>query len=165
MTRWYVAYTQARAEQLAAIHLKRQGFNFYLPQTLQRRSHARKVEIVRTPLFPRYIFIRFDAAAEPWRAINGTLGISRLIANGDIPLPVADSVIDGIRVREDAKGLVETSEIESCRPGDKVRIVAGPLAGREGLFAGSSEQRVRVLLELLGREVALELNPRLLATA
>ena len=55
---WYVAQTQANAENKAVAHLARQGFATYLPRYLKRRSHARRVDVVAAPLFPRYLFVR-----------------------------------------------------------------------------------------------------------
>ena len=55
MTNWLVAQTHPRAEERAVQHLQRQGFKTYLPQHLKRRRHARRVETVRSPLFPSYL--------------------------------------------------------------------------------------------------------------
>ena len=60
MNRWYVAQTHAQAEAKALLNLARQGFQSYLPQYVKRRRHARRVEWVKAPLFPRYLFVRFD---------------------------------------------------------------------------------------------------------
>ena len=58
--RWYVVQTQANAEHKAVAHLGRQGFTTYLPRYLKRRRHARRVDIVPRPLFPRYLFVSID---------------------------------------------------------------------------------------------------------
>jgi hypothetical protein len=52
-SRLYVAHTQVHGEPKAAADLSRQGFKVYLPGYLRRRRHARRVEIVPGPLFPR----------------------------------------------------------------------------------------------------------------
>jgi transcriptional antiterminator RfaH len=57
---WYVVQTQINAEAKAARNLLRQGFAIYLPRYLKRRSHARKIEKVPAPLFPRYLFVQID---------------------------------------------------------------------------------------------------------
>ena len=53
MIGWYAVYTQPHAETKAAWHLNRQGFEIYVPRYLKRRRHARKIETVAVPLFPR----------------------------------------------------------------------------------------------------------------
>lgn len=67
--RWYVVQTQINAEAKAAEHLALQGFSLYLPRYLKRRSHARKVDTVARPLFPRYLFVAMDVAVQRWRSI------------------------------------------------------------------------------------------------
>ena len=59
---WYAVHTHAGAETKAVWHLENQGFSVYLPRYLRRRRHARKVDWVPTPLFPRYLFVFMDVA-------------------------------------------------------------------------------------------------------
>lgn len=153
MTRWCAAHSHARAEDKAAFHLRRQGFSVFLPKHLKRRRHARRVEWVAAPLFPRYFFVGFDPEVTRWRAILSTVGVGDLVRFGDQPALVPSHVIDEIRAREDADGLVQTT-IDGLRPGDPVQIIAGPFADSEGLFDGANDdRRVTVLLSLMGRQV------------
>jgi len=62
--RWYVAQTQPQAEFRAVANLERQGFETYLPRYLKRRRHARRIETIKAPLFPRYVFVRVDIASQ-----------------------------------------------------------------------------------------------------
>ena len=62
--RWYVVQTQVNGEVKAAQNLLRQGFEIYLPRYLKRRRHARKVDFAAKPLFPRYLFVAIDVAAQ-----------------------------------------------------------------------------------------------------
>jgi len=152
--RWYVAHTHPRAEQQAMSHLIRQGFAVYLPRFIKRRRHARRVEQVAAPLFPRYLFVRFDPAKARWRAIRSTVGVQDLVCHGESPATVPDGVIDEIRAREDESGLVHLGRLMPLKPGQKVRIVAGALCEQIGLFERMDErERVFVLLDLLGRRV------------
>ncbi len=105
--RWYVVQTQANAENKAVAHLRRQGFATYLPRYLKRRRHARRVDTVAAPLFPRYLFVEIDMAIQRWRSIYSTVGVSRLVCNGDCPVPVPDAVISSLRSRENASGFVQ----------------------------------------------------------
>src|SRR5580704_8784211 len=103
-SRWYVVQTQAHAELKAAAHLARQDFAVYLPRYLRRRRHARRSEIVATPLFPRYVFVAIDRLTQRWRAIQSTIGVAHLISNSDGPAPVPEFVIEELRSREDESG-------------------------------------------------------------
>jgi transcription antitermination factor NusG len=69
--------------------------------------------------------------------------------NGGGPARVADSVIDEIRARE-RNGLIELTE-RRLRRGDRVRVLAGPLRGLDGLYDGMrGHERCAILLSLFG---------------
>ncbi|MGC2115668.1 MAG: transcriptional activator RfaH, partial [Pseudolabrys sp.] len=103
---WYVVQTQANAENKAVAHLARQGFVTYLPRYLKRRRHARRVDVVAAPLFPRYLFVEIDMAAQRWRSIYSTVGVSRLVCNGEFPAAVPERVVELLRNREDTSGFI-----------------------------------------------------------
>lgn len=152
MTAWHVVHCLVREEQRAAAHLRQQGFELYLPVYEARRVHARKVDTVQRPLFPRYLFVRFDASAVQWRSINGTFGVHHLICSGDRPMSVSSSVIDAIRSREDARGYVTLDAVAPFVTGQRVRICHGALSEHVGLFQRMADgHRVVLLLQLLGR--------------
>ena len=152
--RWYVVQAQPHGEGKAVWHLARQGFETYLPRYEKRRRHARRVETVAAPLFPRYLFVAIDRAAQRWRSIQSTIGVSRLVCNGDDPAAIADGVVDGLRRREDERGFVRLDSRPRFAIGEQVRVVDGIFASYLGLFDGISDgERVAVLLDLLGRKV------------
>lgn len=151
--RWFVVHTRVHAEKQAAAHLRNQGFAVYLPCYRKRRSHARRIEIVHAPVFPRYVFIQMDGHAAPWRAIRSTMGVVDVICQGNRPAPVPRGIVEAIQAREE-DGVVLLPAPDRFAPGDILCISAGAFAGHTGLFecAGDAE-RVVVLLELLGRAV------------
>ena len=106
MNRWYAAYTQPRNEALAIEHLARQGFDVYCPRYQKRRSHAGKIDLVASPLFPRYVFVSFDPEAARWQAIRSTRGVIDLVKNGLDPSPVQEFILTELREREDEGGFV-----------------------------------------------------------
>ena len=93
-TIWYVVRTHARGEAKASLNLARQGFATYLPRYLKRRRHARRVEMVPAPLFPRYLFVAIDIAVQRWRSIQSTFGVAQLVCNGELPSAVSAEVVD-----------------------------------------------------------------------
>ena len=163
---WYAVRTQINAEAKAARNLLRQGFEIYLPHYLKRRSHARKVEKIAAPLFPRYMFVRIDLATQRWRSVQSTYGVSHLVLNGSDPAPVAGEVIQALKAREDASGYVTLEQRPKFAVGEKVRVLAGVFADNLGLFDGMADRdRVAILLELLGRKVRVSLEADLVAAA
>lgn len=163
MDQWYVAHTKAHEENKALFHLQRQGFQTYLPRYRKSRRHARRVETVVCPLFPRYLFIRMDVACTQWRSVASTVGVSHLICRDGVPARVPDSVIAEITAREDAEGYVHVNEDVSLRTGQAVVVVDGPLASSTGFFEACSDRRVLVLLDFLGRQVRANLSKEALA--
>jgi transcriptional antiterminator RfaH len=164
--RWFVAHTQPHAEAKATLHLKRQGFETYVPRYLKRRRHARKIETVAAPLFPRYLFVAFDISVHRWRSIYSTVGVSRLVCNGEDPVAVPEGIVEALRGREDANGLIKLDNRPRFRPGDKIRVLDGAFTDCLGLFEGLSErERVMILLDLLGRKVRIVLDDAMVAAA
>jgi transcriptional antiterminator RfaH len=164
--RWYVVQTHTHAEAKAAAHLARQGFTAYLPRYLKRRRHARRIETVAVPLFPRYLFVTVDVMCQRWRAIHSTIGVARLVCNGDDPVAVADKVIETLRAGEDGQGFVSLRQRPRFALGEKVRVLDGVFADCLGLFDGmKGSDRVAVLLDLLGRKVRLVLDEFSVAAA
>ena len=157
MKNWYVTYTQARHEKLAQDHLARQGFEVFCPQYRKRRSHARRIEMVPAPLFPRYLFVAFDADAPEWRVIRSTRGVVDLVRNGLDLVPVPEAVIKDIRSRQDNDGFVVLARHVKLERGDRIRIDSGAFADHEAIFESQrDEDRVIALLSLLGRKVLVE---------
>jgi transcriptional antiterminator RfaH len=152
--RWYVAKTHPNAETKARFHLERQGFEVYLPRYLRRVSHARRITWQPRPLFPTYLFVTTSPAQQRWRAINSTIGVAHLICDDRGPLPVPPGIIEEIREGEDADGLVLSGRKIPFEPGTEVQIMSGAFADHVGWFeCAADEERVVILLDLLGRQV------------
>lgn len=157
MIRWYVVHTHQGSERLAEGHLKRQGFETYLPLYRKITRHARRVAEITAPLFPRYMFVAIDMAAQRWHSINGTFGVNHLVAMGDRPLALPEGIVDEIRAREAGEGLVKLEKEPLFKKGETVHITGGALADQVGLFQRLNEKdRVSVLLDMLGRKLEVQ---------
>lgn len=164
--RWYVVHTHAHAEAKAALNLQRQNFEIYLPRYLKRRRHARRVEIVPAPLFPRYLFVAIDTTAQRWRSVQSTFGVGRLVCTCDEPAAVPDGVIDDLRRHEDARGYIRLARRPQFAQGDKIRVLDGVFCDCLGMFEGMTDgDRVAILLDLLGRKVKVVLDVECVAAA
>jgi transcriptional antiterminator RfaH len=164
--RWYVAQTHPHAEAKAAVHLDRQGFRIYLPRYLKRRRHARRIDTVAAPLFPRYLFVAIDPVTQRWRAIQSTVGITQLVCRGDVPAVVGDEIIADLRARETDDGLVRLDQQPKFKPGDKIRLLDGAFTDCLGLYDGMRDSdRIAVLLDLLGRKVRVTVDLQSVAAA
>jgi transcriptional antiterminator RfaH len=156
---WYVVQTHANAETKAAMHLQRQGFESYLPRYLKRRRHARRTETVAAPLFPRYLFVAFDASRQRWRSIQSTFGVTNLVCTGEDPATLPNEIVENIRHREDERGFICMDTAPKFAPGDKVQVVEGVFSLCSGLFESMTDrERVTILLDFLGRKVRVAID-------
>jgi transcriptional antiterminator RfaH len=155
---WLVAYSQHNKELTAKKHLFDQGFDVYLPRFEKTRRHARKIEKVLSPLFPRYLFVGVDLNSTGWRSINGTLGVSYLLMQGEQPAMIPESVIENLKSQEDQKEVVCLDSLVMFIRNDKVRVVEGIFEDQIGIFEKlDDKQRVQILLNFLGREITVSL--------
>lgn len=158
MKRWYVVYTRTGMERMAFGNLEEQGYTAYLPQRLKERRHARRIDTIKTPLFPRYLFVELDPKVDRWHAINGTYGVSYLITMGERPSAVPPGIVESIRERENEAGMVEIAEPCPYAEGEVVEITRGAFADQTGIFkCDDDKQRITLLLSLLGRETEVRL--------
>jgi transcriptional antiterminator RfaH len=162
--RWYVARTLPQRELHAARQLANQGFRSFVPRYWKNRRHARKVETISAPLFPRYIFVVVDRTRDRWRSINGTLGVERLLMYGGEPQAVPVGVVENLIAAADVEGNVRFGF--HLKEGQAVKVTAGPFADLVGQLERLDDNgRVRVLLEILGGKVRVALPQDLLAPA
>ena len=156
---WYVVQTQPNSERKAVAHLARQGFDIYLPQYRKSKRHARRTEIVAAPLFPRYLFVSVNLASQRWRSLRSTVGVSRLVCNGEKPAPVPRGIVEALRMREGEDGLIDIGTGPAFARGDKIRVRDGAFGDCQGIFESKTDsERVLILLDLLGRKVRVALH-------
>jgi transcription elongation factor/antiterminator RfaH len=150
--RWFVLFTLPRQEKRAQIQLENQSYRTFLPKREKTVRHARKLTTVVAPFFPRYMFIILDPEHDQWRPINGTLGVARLVMQGERPNPVPAGIVETLIASTGAQGFLQLRP--QLKVGDPVRLTQGPFAEYLGTLDRLDESgRVRVLLDMLGRQV------------
>jgi transcriptional antiterminator RfaH len=152
---WSIVQTHSQRERLAAEQLAQRGFHVYLPKIrITTKLGGRRVHSL-VPLFPSYLFLRIDRV---WYPVLSTVGVLRVLRNADRePARLDDEIINEIRGRE-VRGIIKLPK--PVRIGDRVRIVRGSFRDHVGVYEGmSGKERERVLLDLLGRKVPVELDP------
>jgi transcription elongation factor/antiterminator RfaH len=147
--RWYAVQCQPNRERAAALHLANQTFEIFLPLRNKTRRHARKIETVRIPFFPGYLFVELDLARHRWRSVNGTFGVARLVMQGELPAPAPRGFVEALQSACAAIDVVEWRA--DLTVGEAVRVLTGPFAGLVGeLDRMIDSDRVRVLLQIMG---------------
>jgi transcription antitermination factor NusG len=154
-TAWYALEVWARKENSVASHLDRQGFETFLPKYTSVRQWSDRKKEVEQPLFPGYLFCRFDF--EQRRPIVVTPGVLQVVGNRHMAIPVADREIEALQTAV-ASGL-PTQPWPYLEIGERVRINSGKLTGLEGVLINfKGNHRVVLSVSLLQRSVALEVD-------
>jgi transcriptional antiterminator RfaH len=147
---WYCLQTRPTKEMQAAGFLYTHfGLEVYLPKLKRRRTIRRVWREVISPLFPRYVFCRFDPAIH-FRAVRFASDVTNIVSFGDRPAIVSEDLIRELKGwAGDQLDLISADQ--DFRAGDSVQVVAGPMQGLRAtiLHAKSDRQRVTVLLSLL----------------
>ena len=147
---WYLVQVKPNGYRLAERNLARQGFTCFQPLARATERRGAQFKSVSRPLFPGYLFVAFDPARAPWRKINSTAGVARLLSLGSVPREVPRGLVAELRARLDAGGHVVLSDNLSV--GDRVEIQSGPFAGFLGEVARlAPEARAHLLVDLMGR--------------
>ena len=146
---WWVVQTESQREHIVRVLLMRARYETYLP----RIKHRSRI----SPLFPSYLFVR---AVEQFYPVRWTEHVVRLLMLGDQPACLSDKIVDEIRKRQ-IGGFVKLPPPTRLKRGQRVRITRGSFEGQVAVYEGmSGKDRERVLLDLLGQKVSVELPDR-----
>src|SRR5689334_19732995 len=122
--KWYVIRTKAHQERLAEFYINQLSIETFLP--LIKLQRLRQDKVMTEPLFPRYLFAKFDIAAH-YRAVNFARGVINIVEFGSRPAEVDEELMEAMRQRLKEEPFQKCSEQFS--KGQIVRIDTGPLAG------------------------------------
>ena len=156
---WYAIWTRSHCERLVADQLASKGIAPFLPEMRVRSSRRGTPTIVRSPMFPGYLFVHQAMSKECYVEMLKTRGIVRILEDGWTRLtPVPDADMTAIQRIVDAD--LPAFAHPHLSEGARVSIVDGTLAGIEGVFIrGRADQRFLVIsIDLLGRSVAVEID-------
>lgn len=151
---WFALRVRPRTEKLVAEALRGKGYEQFLPLCRQKRQWSDRVAEVDFPLFPGYVFSRFDVTER--QPIVTIPAVIQVVGFGKAPHPVDDGEIEALQALVRSRLALEPWPFTHV--GRRVRITRGPLAGAEGLLeAVKSRHRLIVTVSLLQRSVAVEI--------
>jgi transcriptional antiterminator RfaH len=154
---WIVVNTQTNREALAERNLLNQHYEVYQPLIRKQVRHARRVQHVLRPLFPGYLFVRFNPSETRWRPILSTPGVRSVVRTGDVPCLVAERLIADLKARE--KDGVIARSASPRQIGEAVRVAHGPFDGLIGRIIELPENdRLVVLMHFLNRPVEVRIS-------
>lgn len=153
---WYALQIQSKLGSVASATLRGKGYEEFLPLYRSRRRWSDRIKELELPLFPGYLFCRFDVS-DRLMPILTTPGVIGIVGAGKTPLPVNDEEIEAVRAIL-RSGLI-AQPWPFLRAGSKVYIEGGPLAGVEGIVTNTDKvYRLIVSVHLLQRSVAVEID-------
>jgi len=143
--RWYALYTKSRNEKKVHDRLAADGYECFLPLQKVVRQWSDRKKVVEVPLINSYVFVRMVLSQR--FAVLQDPGAVCFINFERLPAPVADKDIDYLkRILSEDFAVEVVSEI--LIPGEKVKVIAGPLMGLEGeLINHKGGQKVVVRIE------------------
>jgi transcriptional antiterminator RfaH len=145
--RWYCIHTRPQKEaQVAAYCQETLQLETYFPKLREHRTIRRVRRVVTVPLFPRYLFCRFDLAPS-YRAVRYAPDAINVVHLGEKPAVVDDQLIEELRGWA-GEALDVISIRPPLRPGDAVEIIDGPMRGLSAVILHSSDDRDRVAILL-----------------
>jgi transcription antitermination factor NusG len=154
-TLWYALRVKPRHEKTVSASLRSRAIETLLPLYLVRNKWKDRYKEVSLPLFPGYVFSRFEFANRG--EIFRTPGLIDIVRFGDTLLPVDPAEMESLQRLVDS-GL-------ACEPyaaidvGERVEICAGPFCGQSGLVTEiRSKLRLVLSVSLLQRSVLVEFD-------
>jgi len=152
---WFAIRVKSQYEKITAAVLHNKGYEELAPMYRSRRYWSDRVKELDLPLFPGYIFCRFDPLHR--LPVLTSPGIVCIIGVGKTPVPVDDGEIARIQAIVSSGALAYPWPF--LRVGQKVTITRGPLLGVEGFLVSlKNEYRLVVSITLLQRSVAAEID-------
>jgi transcription antitermination factor NusG len=163
---WHVYHVAGHFEAQVSTFLAAQGLESYAPRfAAPPRTRAGSVRARRHRwVFPGYVFFRIPGGFTRWDSVRWAPGVRRVLLEDGAPAELPDTIVDRLRRR-----LAECAIQPAARyhPGQSLVIDRGPLASLDAIFEKPipAAQRVRILIQLLGRQVRVEVDPAVLRPA
>jgi transcription elongation factor/antiterminator RfaH len=152
---WYAIHTRSNQERLVSICLENKGFEWLLPVYRVQKRWSDRIMTVTLPLFPGYIFCRFDTKRR--MPILSSPGVVAIVGFGSEPAPIPDYEIKAVQEVLDSGLAPEPHEF--LYEGQRVRINRGPLEGMEGILLKKKNQlRLVISVSLLQRSISVEVD-------
>jgi len=140
--RWYLVQCKPNAAQIAVRNLENQSFGTFLPLQEITKRKGRIFERQIRPLFPGYLFVQIDPNLGPWRQVNSTRGVNRLVRLGAEPSVVPNEIVKALMAR--------------C---NQAQVTQGPLSGFIATISNiEPNNRINILIEIMGQTTKVAIN-------
>jgi transcription termination/antitermination protein NusG len=166
---WYVIHSYSGYEnkvkanlttRITSMHMEDAIFDTVIPmEDVVEIKSGRKVTVARKQ-FPGYLLVRMYLDDESWGVVRNTPGVTGFVGSGTKPTPLSRREVErilGVRKDEEKKAPRFKPDWEV---GETVRVTEGPFADFNGVIEDINldQSKVRVLVDIFGRETPVELN-------
>jgi transcription antitermination factor NusG len=152
---WYAIRVRSRFERTVSAALSGKGYNEYLPLYRARCQWSDRSKDLDLPLFPGYLFCRFDARVR--LPILTTPGVISIVGTGKVPVAISDREIESIQTM--IRSGLHLQPWPQLVVGSRVVIEEGPLKGLEGVAVDIKKKyRLFISIPLLQRSVSVEID-------
>jgi transcriptional antiterminator RfaH len=155
---WHLAQLRPNGLAMALRNLERQSVTVFAPTETRTERRGQKFVTREAPAFPGYVFVQPSQATGGIRAINATRGITKLVSLGPEPAVVPPDLMAALHLRFAPRVELPAPEFS---PGDRVQILAGPLAEFIAQVEATAPQdRVYLLIDLMGRATRVAVDAK-----
>nr|WP_246186830.1 transcription termination/antitermination protein NusG [Microlunatus speluncae] len=176
---WYVVHTYSGMEnrvlqnlenRVSSLNMEDFIFEVVVPteEVTEIRNGQRK-QVKRTVL-PGYVLVRMDLTDESWSTVRHTPSVTGFVGHSNQPVPLsldevekmlAPSVVAAAAATKEGPARKKKKiEVADFEVGDSVMVVDGPFAGVHATITeiNANSQRLKALVEILGRETPVDLT-------
>jgi transcriptional antiterminator NusG len=155
MDEWYAIWTRSRHEKHVRDQLAQKHVDVFLPTIAKWSRWKDRKKKIEWPLFPGYVFARFDAANRlPILKCDGVVSI---IGTDGHPSVIPELEIEGIRTLVDSELSYDPCPL--IKEGMMVQVKSGPLKGVVGrLVRKGAHARLVLSVDLIGQAVSVEVD-------
>lgn len=157
--RWYLVQCKPNAAQIAVQNLENQNYRVFLPlqEITKRKSKIFQRQI--RPLFPGYLFVQIDPGQGPWRQVNSTRGVSRLVRLGAEPSLVPNEIVEALMARCDQQSILRQTSDTQLHAGNQAQVTQGPFSGFIATISNiEPNNRINILIEIMGQTTKVAIN-------
>lgn len=163
---WHAIWTRSHFEQVVADQLRAKGFELFLPTIAVWSRRGGKRHLIEEPMFGGYLFLHHAVDKYSYIEVQKARGVVRLLGERwDRLAVIPEAEIESLKTALCA----DTTLVPYPYPqeGQRVRIMAGPLADIEGVLIQRNLRKGLLVLSvnLLRRSVAVEVDCTLVAAA
>ncbi len=160
MKRWYLVYCKRGEQARAKMHLENQNVECFYPQIEVEKVLRKKKQVVKEPLFPSYVFVRFDYEVGPsFTTVRSTRGITDFIRFGAYPQEIEGDLILELKKLEQYEAEDGIKRIEMPNAGDEIEILEGQFAGITAIYQEpDGDKRSFMLVKMINQLVPVSIE-------